>query len=111
MLQDKDRGLAARIAAGERIAGPDEVTPGYRGELMRQMVVLVDSELAGAAGFADQINAAPTLADRVGAARIVSEKLFEDVKAGRLTGFSIGGIATVQELRKLMHEYGYAVAA
>ena len=39
--------------------------------------------------------------------RILSEKLFNDVKAGRLTGFSIGGIATVQELRKLMGEYGY----
>lgn len=74
MLQDQDRALAARIAAGGRIAGPDQVTPGYRGELMRQMVVLVDSELAGAAGFADQINTAPTLADRVAAARIVSEK-------------------------------------
>lgn len=40
--------------------------------------------------------------------RILSEALFEDIKAGRLTGFSIGGIATVQELRKLMDEYDLA---
>lgn len=38
--------------------------------------------------------------------RILSESLFDDIKAGRLTGFSIGGIAAVQELRKLMDEYG-----
>lgn len=42
--------------------------------------------------------------------RILKDSLFEDVKAGRLTGFSIGGIATVQELRKLMCAYGYVVA-
>ncbi len=43
--------------------------------------------------------------------RIHSESLFDDIKAGRLTGFSIGGIATVQELRKLMDEYDFAHAA
>lgn len=74
MMNEKDRALAARIAQGERLDGPDAVTPGFRTELMRLMAVLVDSELAGAAGFADIINAAPTLADRVLAARIVSEK-------------------------------------
>jgi 1,2-phenylacetyl-CoA epoxidase catalytic subunit len=74
MMHEKDRALAARIAGGESVDGPDAVTPGYRTELMRLMVVLVDSELAAAAGFADLINAAPTLPDRVLAARIVSEK-------------------------------------
>jgi ring-1,2-phenylacetyl-CoA epoxidase subunit PaaA len=74
MMQDKDRALVARIAAGETLAGPDEVTPGYRGELLRMMVGLVDSQLAGAAGLAGQINAAPTIADRQLASRMVSEK-------------------------------------
>ena len=74
MMHEKDRALASRIAEGERLAGPDNVTPGFRTELMRLMAVLVDSELAAAAGFADMINAAPTLGDRVLAARIVSEK-------------------------------------
>jgi len=74
MINAQDRALAERIAAGATLAGPDELTPGFRTELMRLMVVLVDSELAGAAGFADLINAAPTVADRIQAARIVSEK-------------------------------------
>jgi hypothetical protein len=37
--------------------------------------------------------------------KILSKRLWEDVKAGRLTGFSIGGIATVQELKKLIKAY------
>jgi len=74
MMHDNDRALVERIKGGGTIGGPDDVTPGYRTELMRLMVVLVDSELAGAAGFADLVNAAPTLEDRVLAARMVSEK-------------------------------------
>ena len=38
------------------------------------MVVFVDSEMAGAAGFADYINRAPGMRERSTAARIVSEK-------------------------------------
>lgn len=74
MMHENDRALTERIKAGETIARPDDVTPGYRTELMRLMVVLVDSELAGAAGFADLVNAGPTPQDRVAAARMVSEK-------------------------------------
>ena len=74
MMHDNDRALAARIGDGGCVDGPDGATPGYRTELMRLMVVLVDSELAGAAGFAELVNAAPTLEDRVLAARMVSEK-------------------------------------
>jgi len=69
-----DAELIGKIAQGGRIAADDELSPGYRGELMRLMVVLVDSELAGAAGFVDCINSAPGLKERVVAARIVSEK-------------------------------------
>jgi 1,2-phenylacetyl-CoA epoxidase catalytic subunit len=81
MMREVDRALAERIAAGETLADPGELTPGYRGELIRLMVVLVDSELAGAAGLADLVNAAPTLEDRVLAARIVGEKF---AHAGRV---------------------------
>jgi len=66
--------LIARIAGGKGLGVEDELPAGYRGELMRLMVVFVDSELAGAAGFADRINAAPGLRERSIAARIVSEK-------------------------------------
>jgi 1,2-phenylacetyl-CoA epoxidase catalytic subunit len=42
---------------------------------MRLMATFVDSELAGAAGFADIINEGPGLKERIAAARIVLEKL------------------------------------
>lgn len=66
--------LIARIGRGERLGANDELPPGYRSELMRLMVVFVDSEMAGAAGFADHVNRAPGLRERSTAARIVSEK-------------------------------------
>ncbi len=66
--------LVARIEAGHRLGAEEELPAGYRGELMRLMVVFVDSELAGAAGFVDHINAAPGLRERKTAARIVAEK-------------------------------------
>jgi ring-1,2-phenylacetyl-CoA epoxidase subunit PaaA len=69
-----DAALIARIAKGEKLGGSDELPAGYRAELMRLMVVFVDSEMAGAAGFADLINLAPGLKERSIAARIVAEK-------------------------------------
>jgi len=69
-----EESLIEQIAAGKQIDGEDELTPGYRGELIRLMAVFVDSELAGAAGFAEIINKAPGLRERIVTARIVSEK-------------------------------------
>lgn len=69
-----DAELIAHLAGGGGIAEAGAVSPGYRGEVMRLMVVFTDSELAGAAGFADFINRAPGLRERVTAARIVTEK-------------------------------------
>ena len=62
------------LAAGGVLTSPANAPPRYRGELMRWMAGFVDSELAGAAGFADLINAAPGLKARIAAARIVLEK-------------------------------------
>ena len=62
------------VAGGGKLGSPDNVTPRYRGELMRLMAVFVDSELAGAAGFADCINLAPGLRERVVATRMVLDK-------------------------------------
>lgn len=73
-MRQEDEKLIEAIAAGSRIASPEDVTPAYRAELLRLMVVLADSELAGAAGFADQINQAPGMRERTTAARIVAEK-------------------------------------
>lgn len=62
------------LAQGGVLTSPGNVPPRYRGELMRLMATFVDSELAGSAGFADTINAAPGIKQRIAAARIVLEK-------------------------------------
>ena len=63
------------LAQGGKLTSPDNVPPRYRGELMRLMATFVDSELAGAAGFAETINDAPGIKQRIAASRIVLEKL------------------------------------
>lgn len=66
--------IESYLAAGGILSNPANVPPRYRAELMKLMATFVDSELAGAAGFADIINAAPGLKERIAAARIVLEK-------------------------------------
>jgi ring-1,2-phenylacetyl-CoA epoxidase subunit PaaA len=63
------------LEQGGKLTSPDNAPPRYRGELMRLMATFVDSELAGAAGFADVINGGPGIKERIAAARIVLEKL------------------------------------
>ena len=62
------------LAKGGVLSSPANVPPRYRGELLRLMASFVDSELAGSAGFADTINDAPGIQERICAARIVLEK-------------------------------------
>lgn len=69
-----EQSLIEHIADGGKLGAEDELPAGYRGELMRLMVVFVDSELAGAAGFVEFINSAPGPRARSVAARLVSEK-------------------------------------
>lgn len=63
------------LAKGGKLSAPDNAPSRYRAELMRIMASFVDSELAGAAGFADLINAGPGIKERITASRIVLEKL------------------------------------
>lgn len=63
------------LERGGVLTSPENVSPRYRGELMRLMASFVDSSLAGAAGFADVINDGPGLKERIAASRIVLEKL------------------------------------
>jgi ring-1,2-phenylacetyl-CoA epoxidase subunit PaaA len=56
------------------MTAPDNVPPRIRAELMKLMATFVDSELAGSAGFADAINLAPGIKERIAASRIVLEK-------------------------------------
>lgn len=74
VTRQSEEGLLAYLAGGGKLSSPANATPRYRGELMRLMAVFVDSELAGASGFADCINLAPGVKERVIAARIVLEK-------------------------------------
>ena len=62
------------LAQGGVLSSPSNAPPRYRGELLRLMATFVDSELAGSAGFADSINDAPGIKERIAAARIVLEK-------------------------------------
>lgn len=62
------------LARGGVMTSPDNVPPRIRAELMTVMATFVDSELAGSAGFADAINLAPGIKERIAASRIVLEK-------------------------------------
>lgn len=66
--------LDSYLAAGGVLTNPTNVPPRYRAELMKLMATFVDSELAGAAGFADIINQGPGIKERIAAAKIVLEK-------------------------------------
>ncbi|WP_112873879.1 Phenylacetic acid catabolic protein [Paracoccus endophyticus] len=62
------------LAQGGVLTVPGNVPARYRGELMRLMSSFVDSELAASAGFADSINYAPAIKERIAASRITMEK-------------------------------------
>jgi ring-1,2-phenylacetyl-CoA epoxidase subunit PaaA len=66
--------IADYLKKGGVLTSPGNAPPRYRAELMRMMASFVDSELAGAAGFADVINQGPGVKERIAAARIVMEK-------------------------------------
>jgi len=66
--------LDSYLAAGGVLTNPVNVPPRYRAELMKLMATFVDSELAGAAGFAELINQGPGIKERIAAAKIVLEK-------------------------------------
>lgn len=66
--------IADYLARGGKLTSPENVPARYRGELLRLMSSFVDSELAGSAGFADAINWAPGIKERIAASRITLEK-------------------------------------
>jgi len=81
-----DSDIIKYLERGGKLSAPDNAPPRYRAELLRIMASFVDSELAGAAGFADMINAAPGIRERVDAARIVLEKLDHADRVLRIMG-------------------------
>ena len=78
--------LAAYLEQGGKLTSPANVPPRYRAELLKLMATFVDSSLAGSAGFADVINAAPGIKHRIAAAKIVLEKTDNAGRVLRLMG-------------------------
>lgn len=70
----EDSGLLDYLERGGKLTSPDNAPARYRAELLRIMASFVDSEMAGAAGFADCINLGPGVTERIAASRIVLEK-------------------------------------
>jgi len=71
---DEAMNVEEYLAQGGVLTSPTNVPERYRGELMRLMSAFVDSELAASVGFADSINHAPSIAERITASRITLEK-------------------------------------
>jgi 1,2-phenylacetyl-CoA epoxidase catalytic subunit len=84
MSEEKD--LLDYLEHGGKLSAPDNAPARYRAELMRIMASFVDSEMAGAAGFADKINEGPGLKERMAASRIVLEKLDHAERILRIMG-------------------------
>ena len=84
MTEDMD--VTDYLQQGGRLTNPANVPARYRAELMKLMATFVDSELAGAAGFADVINAGPGIKERIAAAKIVLEKTDNADRVLRLMG-------------------------
>ena len=88
----EDMSIESYLAAGGVLTNPTNVPPRYRAELMKLMATFVDSELAGAAGFADVINAGPGIKERIAAAKIVLEKTDNADKVLKIMGeFGVDG--------------------
>ena len=81
-----DMTISEYLARGGRLTSPANAPQRYRAELMKIMATFVDSELAGAAGFAEVINAGPGTRERITAARIVLEKTASAEKVLLLMG-------------------------
>lgn len=81
-----DMKLSDYLAQGGKLTSPANVPPRYRAELLKIMATFVDSSLAGAAGFADVINAGPGIKERISAARIVLEKTDNADRVLRIMG-------------------------
>ena len=81
-----DDDIIRYLERGGRFSAPDNAPPRYRAELLRIMASFVDSEMAGAAGFAERINDGPGLKERIAAARIVLEKFDHAGRVLRLMG-------------------------
>ncbi len=90
--------IVGYLARGGKLSAPDNAPPRYRAELLRLMASFVDSELAGAAGFADCVNLGPGVKERIAAARIVLEKLDHAERVLKIMGAFGANVARYQNV-------------
>ena len=67
----EDMSIESYLAQGGMLSNPANVPPRYRAALLKLMATFVDSELAGAAGFAEIINEGPGIKARIAAESLV----------------------------------------
>lgn len=73
-LTEKDKQLIVDIAGGQQVAAEHESSPKYRELVTGLLLQLADSELAGASGYGQILNLAPSLICRVELSSIVNDK-------------------------------------
>lgn len=96
MSDDSD--ILDYLARGGKLSAPGNAPPRYRAEILRLMASFVDSELAGAAGFADCINLGPGVKERISASRIVLEKLDHAERVLQIMGAFGANVARYQNV-------------
>jgi len=91
---DKEARLLAKIANGESIESPEEMTEDYRTNLIHLMTMQADSELAGGYGYVPWIVKAPGVEEKHVVAQIVKDEIrHATVMYGLLAdlGVDVGG--------------------
>lgn len=74
-LVDEDRSLIKQIEQGQVLASFENTTPRFRELATGILFQFADSQLAGAVGYNNCLNWAPSLDDRIGLGTIVVEKM------------------------------------
>lgn len=73
--KEKEERLAEKLAKGEKIRSPEEMTEEYRDHLVHLMMMQADSELAGAFGYVPWIMKSPSIKETLSVAQIVKDEV------------------------------------
>jgi ring-1,2-phenylacetyl-CoA epoxidase subunit PaaA len=75
MMAATETDLLDRIARGDKIESPDQMTDEYRDNLVHLMTMQADSELAGGLNYVPWIERAPTVREKLVMAMIVKDEM------------------------------------
>jgi len=73
--RQKEERLQERLAKGETINSPEEMTEEYRENIVHLMMMQADSELAGAFGYVPWIQKSPSISETYTVAQIVKDEV------------------------------------